>query len=197
MKKITGVCVALLFMVLAVCGQETANGVVLNRIPGAESISIPPGVSDAQAIEAVARTAVGIGNWLTGRWTVESRDPSHKWIRVALTVRQHAMTVCYRVENGKLVPDVPQSTNLRQNGSKIDGHVPGWINRFNNRVVTHFGEVTKISVTNTPVPAPAAAPAPAKTESAAPASGVRFCEGCGKKVSADANFCGSCGRKIR
>ena len=197
MNRIVGVCTALLFTVLAVCGQETANGVALNRIPGAESITIPPGLSDAQAIEAIARTAVGIGNWLTGRWVVESRDPSNKWIRVALTVRQHAMTVCYRVENGKLVPDVPQSTNLRQDGSKIDGHVPGWINRFNNRVVPHFAEVAKSAATNVPVPAPVATPAPAKTESAAPASAVRFCEGCGKKVSADANFCGSCGRKIR
>ncbi len=173
------------------------DAVPLNRIPGAESIQIPSGLSDAQAIEAVARTAVGIGNWLMGRWTVESRDPSNKWIRVALTVRQHAMTVCYRIENGKLVPDVPQSTNLRQNGSQIDGHVPGWINRFNHRVVPHFAEVAKPAAANVPVPTPPATTAPAKTESASPASAVRFCEGCGKNVSPDANYCGSCGRKIR
>lgn len=191
MKRIVMTVVVLFSALGAIRGDESS----LNRIPGAESIQIPPGVSDAQAIEAVARTAVGIGNWLTGRWVVESRDPSNKWIRVALTVRQHAMTVCYRVENGKLVPDVPQSTNLRQDGSKIDGHVPGWINRFNNRVVPHFAEVARPATTN--VPAPAATPAPTQTESAAPASAVRFCEGCGKKVSADANFCGSCGRKIR
>lgn len=187
MRRIVMTLVVLVSALGAVCGDV----VPLNRIPGADSIQIPPGLSDAQAIEAIARTAVGIGNWLTGRWTVESRDPSNKWIRVALTVRQHAMTVCYRIENGKLVPDVPQSTNLRQNGSKIDGHVPGWINRFNNRVVPHFAEVAKPAAANAPVPAPA------KTEAAVPAPEVRFCEGCGKKVSADANFCGSCGRKLR
>lgn len=199
MKKIMMVCGALLFFALAVHGESAANGIVLNRIPGAESILIPPGLSDAQAVEAIARTAVGIGNWMTGRWTVESRDPSNKWIRVSLTVRQHAMTVCYRVEDGKLVPDVPHSTNLNQNGSKIHRNVPGWINRFNNRVVTHFGEVANTSVPNasTPVPVSVAKPVPAKAESAAPASEIRFCEGCGKKASADANFCGSCGRRLR
>jgi len=183
MKKMIMVCVALATTLLVAYGDATPSAASLNRIPGAGSIKIPEGLSDDQAIEAVARTAVGIGNWVAGRWVVESRDVSNQWIRVNLTVRQHAMTVCYRIENGMLVPDVPQSTNLNQDGSKIHRNVPGWINRFNNRVMVNF--------------APVASPAPAPAPAADSAPAANFCPGCGKKVSSDANFCGSCGRKLR
>lgn len=184
MKKMIMACVVLATTLLVAYGDAAANAApsapTLNRIPGTGSVKIPAGLSNAQAIEAVARTAVGIGNWVAGRWVVESRDVSNQWIRVNLTVRQHAMTVCYRIENGMLVPDVPQSTNLNQDGSKIHRNVPGWINRFNNRISQHFSEVGA-------KPAAATQPAPV----------ANFCPGCGKKVAADANFCGSCGRKLR
>lgn len=162
----------------------------LYRIQGVESVQIPAGLSNAQALDAVQRTATGVGNWLTGRWGFEARDVSNQWIRVVLNVRRHSLTVCYRVENGALVPDVPHSTNLNQVGSKIDDHVPGWINRFNNRVRTHFAT----PASSVPAATPAVSPAPAAQPAAATA---RFCEGCGKKVSPDANFCGSCGRKLK
>lgn len=48
-----------------------------------------------------------------------------------MTVRRHYLCVCYRIENGSLVPDVPTSTNLKQSGVKIHRRVPGWINGFN------------------------------------------------------------------
>lgn len=185
------------------------DAVPLNRIPGVDSVHIPEGLTNEQALNAVEHSASGMGSWILGRWSRDARDASNHWVRVVLNVRSHSLTVCYRIENGMLVPDVPYSSNLNQNGAKIDGHVPGWINRFNRRIKDNLMRPPTSLVTSeaqlaASAPQPAATSAeqpvvaaPASPAASVPAAPTRFCEGCGKKVAADANFCGSCGRKLK
>ena len=110
-----------------------SDGTVLNRIPGVDSISIPAGVSDKTALDVVEQV-IALNNsgdkrnrW-KGEWRMEDRDPQNKWIQVGFSVREHYVCVCYRIEGNKLVPDVPTSTNLKQNGTSIHRKVPVWIN---------------------------------------------------------------------
>ena len=110
-----------------------ADGTVLNRIPGVESISIPAGVPDKTALDVVEQV-IGLNNsgdkrnrW-KGEWRMEDRDAANKWIQVGFSVREHYVCVCYRIEGSKLIPDVPTSTNLKQNGTSIHRKVPVWIN---------------------------------------------------------------------
>ncbi|MCQ2391837.1 MAG: zinc ribbon domain-containing protein [Kiritimatiellae bacterium] len=199
--------IALMIAVVMASGALYGEDVPLNRIPGAGSVRIPDGVSDAQALAAVEKAADNRGSWILGRWTVETRDPSNRWTRVVLSVRSHTLTACYRIENGLLIPDIPQSTNLNQHGSQIDSHVAGWICRFNRRVEENLRVAQRAAAVPAVVAAPAkpvvVAPAqpavavPSAVPAAVPADAPRFCEGCGKKVSADANFCGACGRKLK
>lgn len=109
------------------------DGERLNRIPGVRAVEIPAGFTDAQVLDAVERAiaATSSGVHIAGLWYPEGRDPGNRWIRVGMTVRRHYLCVCYRIENGQLVPDVPTSTNLKQSGVKIHRRVPGWINGFN------------------------------------------------------------------
>ena len=112
-----------------------ADGQRLNRIPGTEPIEIPQGISDAQALDAVETAIRGtnpgerVNHWVS-QWRLEARDPANAWIRVGLTARNHYLCVCYRIEGGKLVPDVPTSTNLKQDGIRIHRKVPMWINNL-------------------------------------------------------------------
>ena len=114
----------------------SADGTILNRIPGTTSIIIPPQMTNKAALDAFenALIATNPGNknqYWTSNWRLEARDSENKWIRVGLSVRQHYLCVCYRIENGKLIPDVPESINLNQNGNEIHRKVPLWINRLN------------------------------------------------------------------
>ena len=109
------------------------NGERLNRIPGTDSIEILGGLTDAQALDAVETAIRGTRagdrrNHWASQWRLEDRDPGNKWIRISLSQREHYLCVCYRIENGKLVPDVPTSNNLKQDGIKIHRKVPTWIN---------------------------------------------------------------------
>ena len=111
------------------------NGERLNRIPGTVPVQIPAGLSDKQAIDAVAQAVTGTGDnerniAFVSQWRLESRDKQNKWIQIGLTVRSHYLCVCYRIENGALVPDVPTSRNLKQDGVKIHRKVPQWINNL-------------------------------------------------------------------
>ena len=113
-----------------------ADGVLLNRIPGVNSIDIPSGLDYAKVLDCVEDAVRGTGestrvNAWVSQWRMELRDPGNRWVRVGLTVRQHYLSVCYRIEEGRLVPDVPTSTNLGQDGCKIHRKVPTWINRLN------------------------------------------------------------------
>ncbi len=170
------------------------NGERLNRIPGTESIDIPQGVSDKQALDVIEATIRGTKpgegkNYWISQWRMEDRDPSNKWIRIGLTARQHYLCVCYRIENGKLVPDVPTSTNLKQDGIKIHRKVPVWINNLKPLITMRFYDI--VNGNSNPAVPPTATPAPAATPASA------FCPSCGKKVGADANFCGGCGKKLK
>lgn len=119
------------------------DGILLNRIPDVGSVNIPAGLSDAKALDAVEKAISGAGldqrdsRWVS-QWSKESRDPNNKWIRVAFTVRKHYLLVCYRIENGKLVPDVPTSKNLNQDGCEIHRKVPSWINKLNTLISQQF-----------------------------------------------------------
>ena len=113
-----------------------ADGVLLNRIPGVNSIDIPSGLDNAKVLDCVEDAVRGTGestrvNAWVSQWRMELRDPGNRWVRVGLTVRHHYLSVCYRIEEGRLVPDVPMSTNLGQDGCKIHRKVPTWINRLN------------------------------------------------------------------
>lgn len=144
MKKLIGMATLVLSVVMGGCSLFRSepqpvlgpDGVWLNRIPGANSVDIPSGLADAKVLDAVEQAIRGTGNnqrvnhWVS-QWRMELRDPGNKWIRVGLTARQHYLSVCYRIENGKLVPDVPTSMNLNQDGCKIHRKVPAWINRLN------------------------------------------------------------------
>lgn len=116
-----------------------ADGTRLNRIPGTEQIPIPAGISDVQALDAVEQAIRGTGAgdrsiyWVS-QWRLENRDPQNKWIQVVLTARAHILHVCYRIENGALIPDVPSSSNLKQDGVRIHRKVPQWINRLNTLI---------------------------------------------------------------
>ena len=231
MKKV--LMIAMAFGLVAVCsgflnfgsGSSQAderpigpNGERLNRIPGTESIDIPQGISDKQALDVIEATIRGTKagegkNYWISQWRMEDRDPANKWIRVGLTARQHYLCVCYRIENGKLVPDVPTSTNLKQDGIKIHRKVPVWINNLKPLISMRFYDLVNGKANPTapaaPATAPAAAPAavpatapaavPATAPAAAPATETAnaFCPSCGKKVGPDANFCGGCGKKLK
>ena len=155
----------------------------LNRILGTAPIAIPAGFSDKEALDSV-EAAVHAANpknrqggfSLLGQWSLEERDPANKWIRVAIRIRTHYAAICYRIENGNLVPDVPTSRNLNQNGSQIHRNVPRWIN--------NFGGIVKQQMQKSRTPA------------AAPVAPGRFCEACGRKAGPDAKFCGGCGKKF-
>lgn len=195
-------------------------GTVLNRIPGTEAIEIPEAMTDKQALDAVEMALNGTSpgernnSWVS-KWRPEMRDTGNRWIRVGLKARQHYLCVCYRVEGRSLVPDVPTSTNLGQNGVRIHRKVPIWINNLKPLIqMQMYGIVngtncigTKASARNRRMLAEArqaeaqavkaeadAAVASEQAEKVAPPS---FCSHCGAKVSAAANYCGSCGRKIK
>ncbi|MBP5509576.1 MAG: hypothetical protein J6Z49_01510 [Kiritimatiellae bacterium] len=125
-----------------------ADGTRLNRIPGTGPISIPAGLSDVQVLNAVEQTIKGTGAgdrniyWVS-QWRLENRDPANKWIQVVLTVRAHILHVCYRIENGALIPDVPSSMNLKQNGTRIHRKVPQWINQLNTLIAARLCEMKK------------------------------------------------------
>lgn len=117
----------------------SAEGERLNRIPGVNAVEIPAGVTDAQALDAVERAVESTyvkGRWSpwVSKWTPELRDSSDKWIRLGFTLRRHYLCVCYRIEDGKLIPDVPTSQNLKQNGTRIHRKVPQWINSLNTLI---------------------------------------------------------------
>lgn len=125
-----------------------ADGTVLNRIPGVESIVIPAGISDKMALDVVEQVVTlnnsgETRNRWRGEWRMEDRDAANKWIRVGYSVREHYLCVCYRIENGKLVPDVPTSTNLRQNGCSIHRKVPAWINAIRPMISERLYKCTK------------------------------------------------------
>ena len=112
------------------------NGERLNRIPGTNSVDIPDGIGDKQAIDAVVQAVQGTGAGdrnihFVSQWRLESRDKDNKWIQIGLTARNHYLCVCYRIEDDKLVPDVPTSNNLKQDGIRIHRKVPQWINNLN------------------------------------------------------------------
>lgn len=160
------------------------NGVALNRIPGVESIAIPAGLSDGQVLDAVELAIAGTrpgerNNAWVSQWRPELRDPANRWIRVGLSVRQHYLCVCYRIENGRLVPDVPTSTNLDQDGSSIHRKVPGWMNRLRSLI-----QMRLYGLAN------------GTTCSGTGADGGRFCEKCGAKASASARYCADCGGRL-
>ena len=78
-----------------------------------------------------------------GQWRMENRDPANKWIQTGFSVREHYMCVCYRIEGGRLIPDVPRSTNLKQNGCSIHRKVPVWINGIRPQIVQGLYEAHK------------------------------------------------------
>ncbi|MBO4287886.1 MAG: hypothetical protein J5985_06950 [Kiritimatiellae bacterium] len=125
-----------------------ADGTRLNRIPGTESIPIPNGLTDVQVLDAVESAIKGTGAgdrniyWVS-QWRVENRDPANKWVQVVLTARAHILHVCYRIENGALIPDVPSSSNLKQNGTRIHRKVPQWINQLNVLISSRLYELKK------------------------------------------------------
>ena len=125
----------------------SADGQVLNRIPGTDSIDIPQGITDVQALDVVEAVIRGtkpgdrVNHWVS-QWRLEARDPANKWIRIGLTARNHYLCVCYRIEDGKLVPDVPTSTNLKQDGIKIHRKVPVWINNLKPLILQRFYDLT-------------------------------------------------------
>lgn len=196
----------------AVAAQPAA--VPLNRILGTAPIAIPAGFSDRAALDCV-EAAVHAANpknkqggfSLLGQWSLEERDPWNRWIRVAIRIRTHYAAVCYRIENGNLVPDVPVSRNLNQNGSEIHRNVPRWINNFGAIIKQQMlhppasasaPAPAVIVPPAAPAPAPVAvAPAPAAVQTpSAPSAPGRFCESCGRKAGPDAKFCGGCGKKL-
>jgi len=124
------------------------KGVVLNRIPGTESIDIPEGLSPSRALDAVELAVKGTGDgekskyWVS-QWHLELRDPANRWIRIGLKVRQHYLCVCYRVEGNCLVPDVPTSMNLKQNGTSIHRKVPTWINTMKPLILAQMFNIVR------------------------------------------------------
>jgi len=196
------------------------NGVVLNRIPGTESIEIPEGLPSNRVLDAVEMAVAGTNpgehnnSWVS-KWRPELRDPQNRWIRIGLKVRQHYLCVCYRIEGNRLVPDVPTSTNLDQDGIHIHRKVPAWINNLKPLIsMQMYGIVngtncsgTKTSTRNRKMLAEARqaeaqavsaeAAASVAADHAQKTVGARFCESCGAKVAAAANFCGDCGKKLK
>lgn len=202
------------------CQPMGPDGVRLNRIPGTSAISIPAGLSNERALDAVEQAISGThpgtrsNSWVS-QWRPELRDPSNQWIRVGLSVRQHYLCVCYRVEGGSLVPDVPTSRNLNQDGVSIHRKVPAWINRFNSLVSQQLyanaegtacagvKESTKERKLVAEARVAEANALKAEAEAAQAAQGTnktvtrRFCESCGAQVGAEAAFCSSCGKRLK
>ena len=143
------------FLAALLTGCETLpqtrlpDGTVLNRIPGVESIAIPSGVSDKTALDAVEQTIDlahdgKLPNYRKGQWCVEDRDASNKWIKAGFTVRKHYLCVCWRIEGGRIVPDVPNSRNLDQDGCSIHRKVPAWINTLRPVIAERLYKATKV-----------------------------------------------------
>lgn len=177
------------------------DGIPLNRIPGVESIDVPSGLTPKQAIDAVELAIKGTNpgsttkHWVS-QWRIEARDPNDTWIRACLTVRQHSLKVCYRLEGDKIIPDVPSSTNLKQDGIRIHRNVPGWINKMRPLIQEKLYDMEKgiAAAAGTAVTVPAS-PAPASPVPAP--SQDSFCSECGAPLSPNANFCHKCGEKVK
>lgn len=102
----------------------------LNRIPGTFPIILPTGVSAQQAF-SVLSAVTEKASTPREKWKVEAVDQEWKWVRLHLNVRnKHYLRVCYRLDADRLVPDVPWSENLRQNGTDIHRNVKAWIAKF-------------------------------------------------------------------
>ncbi len=181
-----------------------AADLALNRIPGMTPVAIPAGVGAAAALDAVEK-AVQEANpngrarsWM-GAWNLVQRDPGGTFVLVELSVRQHSLQVCYRIENGALVPDVPSSVNLRQAGTSIHPKAVQWAIDFSPRV-RRYVNAAALPPAAAPAATPAATNAPAAAAPAAPAAPAaakkRFCDECGKPVGEKAKFCGECGHKL-
>lgn len=159
MLGVLATCVASagLFDIILPPGEDTRpigpNGERLNRIPGTLPIEIPQGLTDKQALDAVELAVAGTGagdkriHWAS-QWRMEARDPGEKWIRVGLSAREHYLSVCYRIEDAKLVPDVPTSTNLKQDGIKIHRKVPVWINGLKPLIAAKLYAMSREGVAN-------------------------------------------------
>lgn len=196
------------------------NGERLNRIPGVEAIDIPSELSDSQALDAVEQAINGTNpgertnRWLS-QWRPEMRDSDNRWIRVGLTARGHYLCVCYRIEGQQLIPDVPTSTNLKQDGIKIHRKVPSWINGLRPLIQTRMYGIangsscigTKAETRNRTMQAKAreAEARAVEAESRATMSasetekavGASFCPYCGNKVAHEGLFCAHCGKKLK
>lgn len=125
-----------------------SDGTMLNRISGTEAIDIPFGVSDKAALDAVEQVVElsrngQTRNYWKGQWRMEGRNDVEKWVKAGLSVRQHYLCVCYRIENGKLIPDVPTSTNLKQNGSLIHRKASRWINLMKPQISEQLYKASK------------------------------------------------------
>lgn len=196
------------------------DGVRLNRIPGVEPISIPSGVSDALTLDAVEKALAGTepgsrNNYWKSQWRPEDRDPGNKWIRIALTSRSHALTVCYRIEGDLLLADVPCSRDLKQGRGVIHKKVPAWINNLKPLISAQLYAAangssllgTRFDARNRKTIAEAriaeAEASKAESEAAAASARVdasvpcRFCRWCGEKVTEEANYCSGCGKKLK
>ncbi len=111
------------------------EGQRLNRIEGTIPIALPTELTNAQVLDCVEQSIESTGDnkrksyWVS-QWRLEQRDAKDAWIVIGLTVRSHYLQVCYRIENGQLIPDVPYSVDLDQDKTKIHRKVPEWINNL-------------------------------------------------------------------
>ncbi len=158
MMKFLLTCLSLLLLCGGCLSQEQAavdlrpigpNGQRLNRIEGTSPLAIPKGMPDAQVLDCVEKAIEGPGekegqkNYRKSQWHLEKRDVNNKWIQLGFTVRRHYLQVCYRIEKGLLIPDVPHSVNLKQNGTKIHRKVPVWIESLYPLIQSQFYKAEK------------------------------------------------------
>ncbi len=130
------------------------DGTPVWRIKGTRALPIPEGMTNEAVMKSVALTIVrqrGKRNFMR-YWAVEKVDPNNNWILLGMSIRDHFFNLCYRIEDGKLVPDVPYSQNLDQEGTEIHDKVPNWINTLGLYISNNlFADQQGIEMSDVPV----------------------------------------------
>jgi len=102
-----------------------------------QAIPIIDGITDAQALDAVAlastatpdkgKTRGPIKSYEDGAWAVQDRND--KSVVASYSIDRRSVTVRYTVEGRILVPTVESGMNVRLSETRIHGNTLVWINR--------------------------------------------------------------------
>lgn len=124
----------------------TLQQVELAIISGALSAPVPRELTNAQAITDSALKA-GFGNRYrspgsrTGKWFIESREPSKQLVYVGYQLKNHYLRVAVTYDRTKVGLEIAGSENLRQEGDSIHKNANNWVSDLKARIRQTLGEM--------------------------------------------------------